>query len=483
MITDQESKISFLEKKVSELEEQNRILSGRKTQKKPRETTAIPPPLRPYFDQAEELVSNYFSKLEMNPAEASIKIDNERYVLMRASSLSIDFLNKIKSLYSDKGETEAIRIGQNFLFDISHVIGLQDAKKFHEKLNLVDPIAKLSAGPVHFAYSGWSNVEILDGNPTSDEDFYLRYNHPSSFESESWIQSGKLSPTTVCTMNAGYSSGWCEESFDIPLTAVEITCRAKGDANCTFIMAHPSKIQEHLDKENLHLKEKTDYDIPLFFERKTAEQEIVNSLEEKSVLLKEIHHRVKNNLQLITSLLNLQSYHFNNEESVEMFNETKNRIKAIALVHEKLYKSSDVEHVNLKEYFQSIVNLLSDTFAAGQLISLNVNSSVNNKLTIDKAMPCGLILNELIANAIKYAFPDNLADRTPEILVTVSEQNQHYKIIVQDNGIGLPDNFSLDNTKSLGFEIILSLVDQIGGTINYSTERNEGSCLTIAFNN
>jgi predicted hydrocarbon binding protein len=181
-------------------------------------------------------------------------------------------------MYLNKGEEEAFAIGRNFLFDIGHVLGMEDAKRFHKKMNLQNPIEKLSAGPVHFAYSGWAFVDISpESNPSPDENFFLKYNHPYSFEADSWMKSGKLSKFPVCTMNAAYSSGWCQESFGIPLTAVEITCKAKGDENCTFIMAQPSRINEFLDKEISKNNIKVKPEVPFFFERKKIEEELIKN--------------------------------------------------------------------------------------------------------------------------------------------------------------------------------------------------------------
>lgn len=475
------SEIDQLKRRIEELEAENMALKKAKDNVENKRVVAIPPPLKPIFDKAEELVSNYFSKLKMDPPSASIMIDDERYVLMRASSLSIDFLNKIKGLYSDKGDDEAIRIGQNFLFDISHVIGLEDARTFHKKMNLTDPVSKLSAGPVHFAYSGWATVEIIEGNPSPDENFFLKYKHPHSFEVESWIQNNNKSDRPVCIMNAGYSSGWCEESFSIPLTAIETSCRAKGDDSCSFIMAHPIRISEHLKKSATDIPDESHQDIPQFFERKIIEQELIKSIEEKSILLKEIHHRVKNNLQLISSLLNLQSHHLNDQVYIEMFDENKNRIKAIALVHEKLYQSSDVEHVNLKEYLQSIIDLLSDSIGMDHIIEMDISSVVNNRIPIDTALPCGLIFSELISNAIKYAFPANFETEHQQILIQIEESDQHYQIAVKDNGIGLPDNFSIEQTDSLGFEIVSSLVEQLNGKIWFNSGSDSETSVFFSF--
>ncbi len=475
-----EREISLLKKRIEELEKENKSLKADQNLYKPfKRTVKHPQELDSFFNQAEQLVSDYFKKISMDPSNASIDIEGERYVLMRASSLSIDFLKKIEDLFAYKGKKEAFRVGQNFLFDIAHVIGMEDGRNMHQKLNLKDPLSKMTAGPVHFAFSGWATVELLEGNPSPDDHFLLKYNHPHSFEADSWIRKGIQSEEPVCIMNSGYSSGWCAESFGIPLTAVEISCRAKGDKNCTFVMAPPHKIQEYLDKEKATKKGSENYDIPLFFERQQAEQEIMKSLEEKSILLKEIHHRVKNNLQIITSLLNLQSYYLDDSYMSDKFNETINRIKAMALVHERLFNSTDAKHVNLIEYLESVVELIQDSFAFGHQISLDIDPVINNKVSIETAIPFGLIVNELVSNSIKYAFPNRKDIENCKVDINVSESNGQHIIGVKDNGIGLPEGFTFESIGSLGFEIVISLVEQLNGSIEY--ENNQGAHIVIKF--
>ncbi len=453
--------IAFLNQRILELELENALLKrGLRNFSGKGKTVTVPKEIQPLFDTAEENVRKYFTGIEINPNEATIKVNDERYVLVRASALSFEFFNKIIDLYSDRGEKEAVAIGKNILFDLAHVIGIEDARNFHIKMNLKDPIAKLSAGPVHFAYTGWAYVEILpDSHPTPDDNFFLKYYHPFSFEAASWLKSDKITDFPVCTMNAGYSSGWCEESFGIPLTTVEITCRAKGDTHCTFIMAPPNRIQDYLPVANEKTNDKIVYDIPLFFERKKAEEKIKASLYEKEILLKEIHHRVKNNLQIISSLLKLQSSTANDPVLNNLLLSSQQRIKTMAIVHEKLYES-DLQHVNVSGYLHSIAQLAHSTFAdPSKKISFDFNFS-NELLSfkIDKAIPCGLIANELITNAFKYAFKGR---NEGTIHLKVNKHNNNLCIIVGDNGIGLPEAVNPDTAESLGFQLIEILAQQI----------------------
>ena len=461
--------IDKLKSKIEELEKENQLLKdGVSNVFSSGNTVNVPDQFKDIFNAAERIVGKYFEGFSTNPSKGMIEINDERYVLLRASSLSVGFLNIIKDLYSDKGEKEAFQIGKNFLFDIAHVIGLEDAKKFHASMDLKDPVSKLSAGPVHFAYTGWAYVDILpESNPSPDDNYYLKYNHPYSFEADSWIKSDVKSEHPVCIMNSGYSSGWCEESFGIPLTSVEITCRAKGDDNCTFIMAPPYKIHEYIKTEP-SVTNPDSYDVPLFFERKKAEEKIKQSLKEKSILLKEIHHRVKNNLQIISSLLNLQSNYIEDGATKFLFKETQNRIKTLALVHEKLYKSENVEYVNLKEYIVSMVDLLSYSFDK-EYIDVNYDLNIDGLegFDIEKAIPCGLIINEILSNAYKYAFPKKLSGN---INIELNKMNDNCILIISDDGVGMPKDFNLKNSNSLGLELIYSLVDQLDGNLSINSK-------------
>ncbi len=202
-----------------------------------------------------------------------------------------------------------------------------------------------------------------------------------------------------------------------------------------------------------------------------------DSLEEKEVLLREIHHRVKNNMQIITSLLNLQSAYISDKKTVEMFKESQNRIRTMALIHEKLYKSKDLAKIDLKEYLRSLTTDLIQSYGekVGR-ITFKVDAE-DISLGIDTAIPCGLIINELISNALKYAFPDN---RKGEIRVAFHRNKGKVELIVADNGVGLPENINLESAESLGLRLVSILVrDQLHGTVHL--ERDGGTEFRIVF--
>ncbi len=254
-------------------------------------TVKVPAPFAPAFTAAQDYVSRYFRDRAENPEQGTISISGERYILVRAASMSVEFFDLVRSLYQDKGPEEARTVASNLLFDTAHAIGKADARTFREKMGVTDPIERLSAGPVHFAYSGWAFVDILaESRPSPDEDFFLVYDHPFSFESHAWLSHGRSSPAPVCIMNAGYSSGWCEESFGVPLVAVETECLAAGGERCRFIMAPPSRIEEHLARfwrgagEAEPPRRPATVSVPEFFHRKRLEDDLrrhQESLEER----------------------------------------------------------------------------------------------------------------------------------------------------------------------------------------------------------
>ena len=275
-------------------------------------TVKVPKEFEPLFARAQKFVSKYFEEREENANKGTIEIFGQRYIFVRAASMSVEFFEMIKNMYKDKSEEEALAVARSLLFDIAHAIGVADAKAFHKKMKLKNPIEKLSAGPIHFSHSGWAFVDIFpESRPTPDENYYLVYDHPYSFESDSWIKAKKKVDFPVCVMNSGYSSGWCEESFGIKLVATEILCKAKGDDHCRFIMGHPSKvagyIQDYLKTQPQLSKKITKYEIPGFFSRKTAEDELRKTLDDLEIRVEErTVELTKTNLKLKKEIIKRQ---------------------------------------------------------------------------------------------------------------------------------------------------------------------------------
>lgn len=266
------------QKQIEMLLSENRALQEGVFRLETKRAVTAPEQFTPLFDAAQRTVHDYFKTFCASPSQGHIEIANQRYLLVRASALSVDFFKIVRELYGDRSEDDAYAIAQRLLFDLAHAIGMSDARAFHDKMGLKDPVQKLSAGPVHFAYAGWASVHIKsDSRPSPDDDFYLAYDHPYSFEANSWIQGGIRSKVPICIMNTGYSSGWCEESFGIKLTAVEVSCRARGDETCSFIMAPPHRINAYIQKAHADRPGNDGQRIqraPAFFETKQMEERL-----------------------------------------------------------------------------------------------------------------------------------------------------------------------------------------------------------------
>ncbi|MCX6139210.1 MAG: PAS domain S-box protein [Ignavibacteriales bacterium] len=210
-------------------------------------------------------------------------------------------------------------------------------------------------------------------------------------------------------------------------------------------------------------------------ERNKTEKLLRMSLQEKSILLKEIHHRVKNNMQVISSLLNLQEKRIADEGLRELFKESQFRIRSMALVHEKLYQSDSLAQIDFGEYLDSLAAKLFRSFGGHRVVWRREGSNI--RLGADTAIPCGLIVNELITNAMKHAFPDNKEGVVTATMRLLPENR--CELIVTDNGIGMPADLNIKESTSLGMQLIESLVEQLGGTVIVSAEN--GTRVTIVF--
>jgi PAS domain S-box-containing protein len=209
----------------------------------------------------------------------------------------------------------------------------------------------------------------------------------------------------------------------------------------------------------------------------TGGKKTETSLKEKEVLLKEIHHRVKNNLQIISSLLNLQSAYIKDKDSFEIFKESQNRVRSMALIHEKLYQSKDMSQIDFSDYVSELVsNLFSSYSLNSALITLHLDID-NIMLDIDLAINLGLIMNELVSNAFKHAYAEG---EKGNLFISMRRDGKNFELIIEDDGIGFPSDIDFKKTESLGLQLINTLVDQIGGEIALIPDH--GTKFVINFN-
>ncbi len=495
-----------LEARIRELEAEIQMLRSKSPWDPYGETVRVPEPFRPLFDIAQDTVRQFFSLANIDPTHASIEVSGERYVLLRASSLSVDFLTTIKNLYADYGEDEAFQIGRTFLFDIAHVIGMEDAKNFHKKMDVTDPIAKLSAGPVHFAYAGWAFVDINpESAPQPNEDFFLKYDHPYSFEADSWIASGRKSNHPVCIMNSGYSSGWCEESFGMPLTAVELTCRAAGDDRCTFIMAPPSRIEEHLGR--LNPRRKTVLKIPSFFERKRIEEEMraarkkaEESDQMKSEFLANMSHEIRTPMNGVIGMTELVLESELDDTQREYLSAARTSAESLLRIINDVLDFSKIEAgaITLDLAPFELRGMLSETLKPFFLddqtgtieIFWNVQPDVPDRFVGDAGRIRQVIVN-LVGNSIKFTEQGEI-EVSAKLAKAIDKNDPiHLQFQIRDTGIGIPpeklnsvfDAFAqvdMSSTKNhsgtgLGLTISKELVQLLGGKI-WCANNPSGGC-------
>lgn len=204
----------------------------------------VPAPFAPLFDHAEGYVEQLFSRIDRNPAKGTLHVGEDRYVLMRAESFYLAWSEALEATFGP----EATR---DLLYNTAREIGRADGRAFAERLGVTDGVARLAAGPLHFAHAGWAFVEIHgDSAPAPDDSYFLHYDHPNTFESEVLKSRGRTSALPACVFSAGYSAGWCSDAFGIEVHAREVRCQACGDGRCEFVMTPAA----HLDAASARVK-------------------------------------------------------------------------------------------------------------------------------------------------------------------------------------------------------------------------------------
>ena len=204
---------------------------------------------------------------------------------------------------------------------------------------------------------------------------------------------------------------------------------------------------------------------------------IEKSNQEKEILLKEVHHRVKNNLQIISSLLNLQSRKVKDPNVSEALKDGRNRVKAMALIHQKLYMKENYGKVDLKDYLEGVCENLLQSYGDSDEIELKFDIH-SLQLNVDSSIFLGLIVNELVTNAMKYAF---LQRKNGFIMISLYEKNENIELIVSDNGIGLSEDFNVNNTEKFGLQLVKTFVKKLNGVLNVQVKN--GTTIHIVFPN
>lgn len=209
--------------------------------------------------------------------------------------------------------------------------------------------------------------------------------------------------------------------------------------------------------------------------RKKSEKMVRASLSEKEVMLKEIHHRVKNNLQVISSLLSLQSGYTDDVKASNLLRECQHRVRSMSMLHEKLYRSEDLSRIDMNEYALTLINFLLRSYSVDGRVqpSFDINDI---HLSIDSAIPCGLIINELVSNALRHAYQD---DRVGTLSVSMCKTNGDIKLEVSDNGVGMPEEYDIGCTKTLGMTLVNTLAQQLSGEVHFFN--NNGATIQITF--
>lgn len=201
-------------------------------------------------------------------------------------------------------------------------------------------------------------------------------------------------------------------------------------------------------------------------ERKNAEQALRTSLTEKEVLLREVHHRVKNNLQVVTSLLSLQALKFDAPQLIEPFMDSQARVRAMALVHEKLYRAGDLSRIDFAAYIRELALFLVQAYCPRGLAIGESITCDDIHLPVDAAVPCGLIVNELVTNSIKHAFAGR---ERGSLAISAASHGEGVVLRIEDDGVGMPPDFDMNTTETLGLQLVTNLVRQLRGTLTFDS--------------
>lgn len=312
---------------------------------------------------------------------------------------------------------------------------------------------------------GRSIMSLLFSDPADASMARVGLRQKGRWHGEVQSRRGTEQVTTEITIAAVHDDNDNETAF--VSIARDVTDRKKVEEE---LEGHRMNLQALVDVRTTALKHEIS-------ENKAVQRELANSLKEKELLLKEVHHRVKNNMQVISSLLNIQAETVADSTFTDLLGESQQRIKSMSLIHENLYQSDNLLEIDFEDYINMLANSLHRFYSVQDVI-ISLDIQVDNvALDIETAVPCGLIINELISNSLKHAFKGRTGKG--QIYIHFGSVGCQYILQIGDNGNGLPGDFSVDSTTSMGMEIVTILTQQIDGRLTF--ESNEGASFKIAF--
>jgi two-component system response regulator len=275
------------------------------------------------------------------------------------------------------------------------------------------------------------------------------------------------------------------ERYDIPvvyLTAYsnkEILQRAKKTEPYRYILKPFKERDLQINIEMALYKHEARKSRLQLIQQKAINKYLEKSLNEKETLMREIHHRVNNNLQIIISLLSLQSKYFEDERVHDFFKDYVNQLKSMSMIHERVYQSDDLSSIDFNHYLVGLASQLSSSYKKDPNINITINSD-DVFLNVETAIPCGLIINEILSNSLKHAFLDLSEIEKGEILIELrSDKRGRYALFISDNGVGIPSDVEFPCKGSFGFRMVNTLINQLGGSVEF--DGTEGTSFKINF--
>ncbi len=384
------------------------------------------------------------------------------------------FTGEVKMLDKDRNEKDIYVRAYSIKNREGQIVGLvgihtdiTDRKRSEEKLRKRESQLMESQRVAHLG--SWDLNLVSEKLEWSDETYRLFDRPPEDFVPSFNEFARLVHPDDRATMETNFF-----KALESDANPYHVAVRIINDSGREWVMEAFGVVRRDSSGKALSIFG-TAQDIT---ERKMAEEEVQKSLREKETLLRELYHRTKNNMQVITSLLNLQSMGIDDKKTLQILEDTKNRIQSMALVHEKLYVAKNLSQVFLSDYIKDLADALMKSHNADkEQISLQVDVA-RIPLSIDTITPLGLVINELMTNALKYAFPDN---KKGEIIIKGSlNEDEIIELTFSDNGIGMPKNIDLTKTESLGLKIVRTLAElQMKGKLAMKTQN--GTMFMIKF--